>query len=78
MSTATYPVPPHGDPEWWKRWPPVIVMAACDICTYCGHRRDMHSTATGCTARSASIVGHPDPCECSNRRTGGLYHRIGY
>ena len=62
----------HPDPRWWERYEPIEAFASPrDLCNYCGHVRYLH--VNGCNAKSASLIGNPDPCDCTNTAVGKLY-----
>lgn len=68
----------HPDPEWWMRLElSGKLMLPTDICDYCGHVREIHFTDQGCASKSSALMGHPGPCDCSNRQSGMIYRAAG-
>jgi hypothetical protein len=69
-------VPPHPDPRWWIRCDKVGVRPASglDLCYDCGHVRGLHSLEGSCCAHSTSLIGRPQPCDCTNKANGDLFH----
>lgn len=71
MPDTARPIPEHPDPQWWMRLPQAGRLYALDVCSYCGHTRDIHGPS-GCTSRSRSLFDR-SPCDYTNRAGGCLF-----
>lgn len=54
----------HPDPRWWERCRLARRADPTDICTSCGHVRDLHNWK-GCKATSTALIGAPGRCPCA-------------
>jgi hypothetical protein len=56
-------------PSWWCNNTPSPFQHTTDMCEYCGHVRDLHTTPPNVECNAKSFFGQNQACICTGEHT---------